>query len=482
MQHILTDNLLEKPTLRTNLHENEETLCELWDEEQIEMKQRSRLYHLKPIGVGTPLVESLTSYVTRLAEAHSVLPSKLVTKEIIPLLNGHYLYHNSRSNSDYPAAFWRKSVTLNGCSMTSAKFVDALKQLTLRHDLLFLTMLPFAEVLSNRKLMRHTRAWCSTCYEEWKEEGQPIYIPLLWTLDCLTICPRHGQPFQQNCPNPNCQHTLFLLAPRGKAGFCPRCNEWLGNTLQKERQTVEAFEHEEWAWQQSVGISVGELLAATPGITKFLSPGRFATYIDRMSEKSSAKLAHQLQVSGRTIRDWRQGLSLPGLDTLLQICFLLGVSPLQLLIGNEEEEDCPLQNLQLSNPSFKRPRRFRQFDSKRVQRTLEAALDEDVPPSMHEMSRRLEYLPGYLTKYFPDLCRAISARYLHYQAKKGAERLKTRCEQVQQAVNSLHAQGYYPSQRRVEAFLRKPGLCREKIISAAWKKALQELGLSHGRF
>jgi len=464
------------------MHENEETLCELWDEEQIEIKPHSRLYHLEPIGVGTPLVESLTSYVTRLADAHSVLPGKLVTKEILPLLNAHYLYHDGRSIGDYQTAFWRESVTLNGCNMTTTRFVDALKQLTSRHDLLFLTMLPFAEVLSNRKLMRHTRAWCSTCYEEWREGGQPIYDPLLWTLDCLNICPRHGQPFQQNCPNPHCQRALFLLAPRGKSGFCPRCNEWLGNTPQKEIQTLEAFEHEEWAWQQPAGNSVGELLAATPSLSKLLSRDRFATYIDRMSEKSVAKIAHQLQVSWLTIQGWRQGLRLPQLDTLLQICSLLGISPLQLLIGNGEEEDCPHQNRQFNNPPFKRPRRHRQFDSKRVQGALEAALNEEVPPSMHKMGRRLEYLPGYLARYFPDLCQAISARYLHYQSKKGAERFKTWCEQVQQVVNSLHAQGYYPSKRRVEAFLGKPGLCREEIIYSAWKKALQELGLSYESF
>jgi hypothetical protein len=92
------------------------------------------------------------------------------------------------------------------------------------------------------------------------------------------------------------------------------------------------------------------------------------------------------------------------LDTLLQICSLLGISPLQLFIGNGEE-NCPLQNLQFSNPSFKRPRCFRQFDSKRVQGILEAALNEEVSPSMLEMSRRLEYLPGYLWRYFPDLSR-----------------------------------------------------------------------------
>ena len=47
---------------------------------------RTRLYHLEPRGLGTPQVESLTGYVMRLAEAHRVTTSRLVTAEVWPLL------------------------------------------------------------------------------------------------------------------------------------------------------------------------------------------------------------------------------------------------------------------------------------------------------------------------------------------------------------------------------------------------------------
>ncbi len=36
------------------------------------MPSRSRLYSLEPIGIETPETESLTSYLSRLAAAHSV--------------------------------------------------------------------------------------------------------------------------------------------------------------------------------------------------------------------------------------------------------------------------------------------------------------------------------------------------------------------------------------------------------------------------
>jgi hypothetical protein len=48
------------------------TAYEMWDITSPDLPPCSRLYPLEPIGVGTPLVESLTGYIARLAEAHCV--------------------------------------------------------------------------------------------------------------------------------------------------------------------------------------------------------------------------------------------------------------------------------------------------------------------------------------------------------------------------------------------------------------------------
>jgi hypothetical protein len=46
---------------------------------------RTRLCSLEPIGVGTPFVESLVSYLTRLADTHCVAPVNLTFEVILPL-------------------------------------------------------------------------------------------------------------------------------------------------------------------------------------------------------------------------------------------------------------------------------------------------------------------------------------------------------------------------------------------------------------
>ena len=59
---------------------------EPWDLTRPAIPRRSRLYNLDPIGVGTPDTESLISYISRLAIAHSVTPRTLIIGEIYPHL------------------------------------------------------------------------------------------------------------------------------------------------------------------------------------------------------------------------------------------------------------------------------------------------------------------------------------------------------------------------------------------------------------
>ncbi|MGI2909467.1 hypothetical protein AABK37_40375, partial [Hassallia sp. VBCCA 56010] len=45
---------------------------EHWNLKPLEIPQRSRLFSLEPVALGTPYTESLSSYLHRLAQAHSV--------------------------------------------------------------------------------------------------------------------------------------------------------------------------------------------------------------------------------------------------------------------------------------------------------------------------------------------------------------------------------------------------------------------------
>ncbi len=103
---------------------------ELWLKEPQFTASPSRLFHLEPIGIGTCYVESLTSYVTRLAEAHSVLPGTLLAREVKPIV-GHGLATNPLNSGSIVSLYGQASVkALNGTQLGAKQLVKALEVLT----------------------------------------------------------------------------------------------------------------------------------------------------------------------------------------------------------------------------------------------------------------------------------------------------------------------------------------------------------------
>ena len=131
---------------------------ETWDNSSPTLPYATRLYNLPPIGIGTPMVESLTGYLVRLAEAHCVSAGVLYWKEIRPLAGkGNIFTFRLTTNEGY------STHTINGLGSPALDFVHALEMLTGRGDLRFLTMLTWARVLPRSALLRRSRAWCESC-------------------------------------------------------------------------------------------------------------------------------------------------------------------------------------------------------------------------------------------------------------------------------------------------------------------------------
>ena len=95
---------------------------------------------------------------------------------------------------------------------------------------------------------------------------------------------------------------------------------------------------------------------------------------------------------------------------------------------------------------------------------------------MREVARHLGHAHAYLQERFPDLCRAISARYLAHRQRTGEHRLERLRSEVREATFRLHAQGVYPSSVQVAALLTHPSDFRNPVANAAWHTALRDLG------
>ena len=103
-------------------------------------------------------------------------------------------------------------------------------------------------------------------------------------------------------------------------------------------------------------------------------------------------------------------------------------------------------------PRHRRPRRFTRspVDRERAQELLQAILDgrKELTGVMH-VARRLGHHASLLWYYFPQECALIAQRYQEYEKQRRKEREAPVCEEVRQAVTTLHGQGIFPSHHKV---------------------------------
>ena len=163
---------------------------------------------LEPIGLGTPYVESLTSYVTRLAAFHRLQVSVLMHPQLV----GYVI----------PAS----SQKLNGMEGHAESALRIIEGMTGRPDLAGLTCLPMKDEVSPQRLLADMQRWCPQCYQLQRDSQKPIYDPLMWSLQVATTCLDHGIPLVDQCPQ--CHRRFTPLRAKARPGLCSWCQGWLG--------------------------------------------------------------------------------------------------------------------------------------------------------------------------------------------------------------------------------------------------------------
>jgi hypothetical protein len=365
---------------------------------------RSRLYALEPIGIGTPYVESLTGYVSRLADAHAVSVGDLLGREVStlalkPLLRFFHGFHG-------------QSYSINGLGDRCKEWVDALERATLQTDLQFLTLLPFKGFFSPMLLFRRTRAWCPECYELWRVSGNVVYEPLLWAIAPVTVCLLHRRELVETCPY--CQRQLMPLAVYSRPGYCSRCQRWLGNGKGSGSSERSRLPHNDASlWPAKL---IGELFAAAPSLcSRCLNKvliSNFRACVDSAAEGNQRAFAQAAQVSDYAVGCRMTGEVLPKIDTLLRICYHLQI-PLTAFLENDPSNAAALW--QWAKRSIQAGRKLPlSRTTEHVRCILERAALERPSPSLPEIARRLNYC-GVERLYQVDaeLCKRIAANYRH---------------------------------------------------------------------
>ncbi|PRT21561.1 TniQ family protein [Bacillus wiedmannii] len=241
-------------------------MVEIFDLVSIERKiyadypRRSIYQNLRPYGLGTGFVESLTSYVGRLAYKHNVKP-RFIIEDVI----------NSQVRKDGGGKrtySHRCNTSLNGIYFFIKWFVQGLEYMTCNKNLKPLTMLNFEYILHSKGIFKETRAWCPDCYNEMFNAYGEVYDPLIWFFEQVNFCPKHNRELLTRCPYIDCQ-SIQKTFNRYSNVHCQKCNRWLGAS----DATHAKFQVLQKEWQSWINQNISDLLIAvsnnaTPSINK----------------------------------------------------------------------------------------------------------------------------------------------------------------------------------------------------------------------
>lgn len=451
---------------------------EAWDLSKVALPARSMLYALEPIGVGTPFVESLTSYIARLADAHCVFPGILMEKLLIPLMPG---YLSARKLHPLYRSDGNKSNLLNATGPRASHAVQALETMTLRTDVRHLTLLALGEIVYIRGLIRLTKAWCPVCYHEWRLSGRAVYDPLLWALQEISICVRHQQSLQTHCPYQDCQRAQPALAWRSQPGYCTSCQRWLGKSLDLA-QTENQRGHETNAgWQQWLTDAWGAVFATVPTISS--APERqqvsevLTHAVKSISKGNIAAFARLLGLGEGQLRQWVRNRKIPQADMLFRLCQALGLSLCDMFFGTPEALHPYVKQQIFLQRSWIRPPGI-EVNRESLHQLLENILasNEQPPPSLTEVARRLGHEPSFLYQFAQTLSHEISARFQSYRHQRKEARMQSYREEIRTIAHQLQAQGLPLTYARLQPHLVHPGILRDSNIREMFREIRQELG------
>ena len=460
------------------------------------MKQLVPLYGRVPLGVGTPLTESLTSFIGRLAISRHLTSSSVFNHLIGPLVPGYRV----REDSGFPKLPGSSGAVCDGLGKPAEDAVGALTILTGLENLSLHTLLPWRPFISSMyslALRYKQKRWCASCLAEWRAGGLEFWEPLLWRVKMVSRCPVHCTPFSEACPR--CESSQGLLQEVVPFGICRRCGRYLEVGDQWARNGSEALpESEEARREWWLSVEVGRMLAFQSTVFAFANPEGFPLTLKRSASLSGSGsirgLVRFLGVSPYSVKHWLRGKHLPSLESFLLVCMRLDVDPLHVAIlpRREPRGECayPKGEARPRWPRINRgvhrscngPRNPEFWDE--VTEALSGMLSE--PEAGRHSATRVASMLGIanhtLKARYPVEQARILKLHAAYRKRERVQMFAQRRGNIRAAVDEYVLEGVYPSQERV--FLRA-GLPKSLPLIPAYKQvwldALYEYGLAPRR-
>ncbi len=424
------------------------------------LSSRTELYSLEPMGLGTPYIESLTSYISRLAINHNVHVSTLINE-----LMGQYIKESFLAGRLPKGLIQNSRFNLvNGIGTINKEFVEVLETLTGRNDIQHMSFRNWEGIFSTNIITKNRR-WCPACIEQWKKESKEIYEPLIWGVTNVEKCDIHEIKLKERCPN--CKKELTFVHRNLIVGYCQYCCEWLGEsepTIKKDSLSdAELFISEYYK----------QLLRFGPSVTSFPSKNFISLLLPEIKKSLEfskvVEFAHFLNVRYNTLLDWMSNRHIPNPEMLLSICEKLDITIYDLfLVSNGHIEDHKIFNRVTSNTE--------KASKEKIHKHLLKELSKDTPRSLGQVCKELGITPDKARNNFPTLCKEINDNYALYssnltlQKQKRIEKIlkDSFCKDIPQSLNKILDENgiTYKDARRNQLVL-----CRK--ISARYKEYIR---------
>lgn len=404
----------------------------------------SRIYPIEPRGLGTGSIECLTSYISQLARAHSMLTSVFTRSVLLPAAPSRMRVRHKVLNCHL--------YTADGYGLMAERLVHALAHLLGHGRAEWLTALAWREVFSRTGSTLHAgsyRRWCPLCWKEDALSGRPVYGRLSWTIGSVAVCVHHEIPLEDKCPN--CNRTQLVLPGLPILDLCGYC----GSNLRRQRtRRVKAKAHDKELW---IARAVDKLIQRTCASQILLGGNalnsKLAEYIDRYADGKPHIFAKAINFGIEQMRLWRARKTRPGFALFMELCYRLDCPPDRFLLDSMELLSPDSWRRKLIYPRYVVRVGYTAKQIARMETHLGRIVDRNPtpPPRITDIARRLGVRYCFLRWRFPIHYRTLMRRSEAWRSKQTKMKVTGRSKRLKRAYYTLLSKGEYPSQRRLKS-------------------------------
>lgn len=394
----------------------------------------NRLFPIPLCGGGSAEVESLPSYIHRLAYKHAASVGELLRFAVrqverddtytgqVPVLPSYIHVHEILRHNKLAVGLIEmlEHMTLQGLQGTTVSLFNGP-----------LTM--------SRGELKKAFRWCPECLGEMTMMGEEPYFKLVWQFRAVRACPIHRSPFLERCEFCHCDQTSYVK--QRPLSYCQEC----GKPLFERRRKLTARDFTT-RWQD-IGRDILELLAdlgryshsSLPADGVFRSLDQLLDHYWRQDrDEEFYRLLDRDQLL--SVIHNRSTLCL---NAARRVAFGLGISLYDLISGNAAQttETLNLKGFCPLPPSFMDASERLTRNHKAILLKLHALMnDHPEPLSLKATAKRLGVSVGYLEYRFPVQVHHIVDRYRTFITERQQQKRRLAQERALQYFTDRSAE------------------------------------------